>query len=37
MALMMLGLEWVLGARETDDEWKARESAYVATESEYQL
>jgi hypothetical protein len=45
MALLMLGLEWVLdkkcpiepekvvrGAQETDDAWKARESAYVAAE-----
>jgi hypothetical protein len=50
MAVLMLGLEWVLdkkrptepkkavrGAHETDDAWKARESAYVAAESEYQL
>jgi hypothetical protein len=27
----------VRGAQETDDAWKARESAYVAAESEYQL
>jgi hypothetical protein len=45
MALLMLGLEWVLdkkcpiepekvvrGAQETDDAWKAQESAYVAAE-----
>jgi hypothetical protein len=50
MAVLMLGLEWVLdkkrptepkkvvrGAQETDDAWKARESAYVAAENEYQL
>jgi hypothetical protein len=27
----------VRGAQETDDAWKARESAYVAAESGYQL
>jgi hypothetical protein len=50
MALLMLGLEWVLdkkcptkpekvvrGAEETDEAWKALETAYVAAESDYQL